>query len=79
MDAAQKPAADTAEYLTAHLLAVRSVLDALIASHPDPGAFLAAHDMQLEKLRVMQERAGRPIGLQQALSMHDLYSRKVQR
>lgn len=79
MNTAQNPTAEAAEFLSAHLLAVRTALDALIASHPDPGAFLQAHEAQLAKLRSMQERAGKPIGLQQAQNMHDMYSRGLRR
>jgi len=79
MNPAQNPAPDVGEFLSAHLLAVRSVVDALIASHPDPGAFLQAHEQQLAKLRSMQERAGKPIGLQQAQNMHDMYSKGLKR
>ena len=68
-----------ADYLSAHLLAVRSVVDALIASHPDPAAFLEAHEAQLNKLQGLQERAGKPIGLQQARTMHDLYAKTFHR
>ena len=77
MHAPQNPPAAVADYLSAHLLAVRSVVDALIASHPDPAAFLDAHKLQLEKLRTLQDRGGKPIGLEQAQAMHDHYCRKV--
>jgi hypothetical protein len=79
MDSAQTPNREVADFLSAHLLAVRSVVDALIASHPDPGAFLAAHERQLAKLRSMQERAGKPIGLQQAQTMHEMYTKGLTR
>jgi len=79
MDAAHTPPEDVADFLSAHLLAIRSVVDALIATHPDPGAFLAAHERQLAKLRSMQQRAGKPIGLQQAQTMHEMYSKGLPR
>jgi hypothetical protein len=79
MNAAPNPSADVSDFLSAHLLAVRSVVDALIASHPDPGAFLQAHEQQLAKLRSLQDRAGKPIGLQQAQTMHDFYSNGLKR
>ena len=79
MNAAPNPKQDVADFLSAHLLAVRSVVDALIASHPDPDAFLAAHERQLAKLRTMQDRFGKPIGLQQAETMHEMYTKGLTR
>jgi len=76
-DVPQIQPAQVADFLSAHLLAVRSVVDALIASHPDPSAFLHAHERQLEKLRTLQDRGGRPIGLEQAQAMHEHYRRKI--
>lgn len=80
MHAPQDSPAAMADFLSAHLLAVRSVVDALIASHPDPAAFLDAHKVQLDKLRTLQDhRGGKPIGLEQAQAMHEHYSRKIRR
>lgn len=58
---------------SSRLLAQRTAIDALVATHPDPEAFLRAHKANVEKLDRLSEDG--TAALEAALAMHEMYRR----